>query len=59
MVNPIDFEIGGWDISNVNLYEAAKRSKVLEPTLVEQLKDKLEAIKPLPAVLNPDYIAAN
>ena len=35
MVNPVDFEIGGWDISNVNLYEAAKRSKVLEPTLVE------------------------
>ena len=22
-VNPIDFEIGGWDISNLNLYEAA------------------------------------
>lgn len=59
MINPIDFEIGGWDISNVNLYEACKRSCVLEPTLVEQLKDKLESIRPLPAALNPDFIAAN
>lgn len=35
MANPIDFEIGGWDINNMNLYEAAKRACVLEPTLVE------------------------
>lgn len=39
MANPIDFEIGGWDISDANLYECAKRSKVLEPTLLAQLKD--------------------
>ena len=59
MANPIDFEIAGWDINGANLYEAAKRSHVLEPTLLEQLKDDLEAITPLPAALNPDYIAAN
>ena len=59
MANPIDFEISGWDISNCNLYEAAKRAKVLEPTLLDQLKDKLEGIRPLKAILNPDYIAAN
>ena len=39
MANPIDFEISGWDISSDNLYDAAKRSKVLEPTLLNQLKD--------------------
>mmetsp|Transcript_21182 Transcript_21182/g.28441 ORF Transcript_21182/g.28441 Transcript_21182/m.28441 type:complete len:108 (-) Transcript_21182:305-628(-) len=33
--NPVDFEVGGWDISNQNLYEAAVRSKVLQPTLLE------------------------
>lgn len=59
MVNPVDFEIGGWDISDMNLYESCKRAKVLEPTLLEQLKADLEAITPLPAVLNPDFIAAN
>jgi len=59
MVNPIDFEISGWDISNLNLYESCKRAKVLEPTLLEQLKADLEQIVPLPAVLNPDFIAAN
>jgi myo-inositol-1-phosphate synthase len=35
MVNPVDFDVCGWDISNKNLYEAAKRAHVLEPTLIE------------------------
>ena len=59
MVNPIDMEVGGWDISSDNLYECTKRSHVLPPTLLDQLKDEMEKIKPLPAALNPDYIAAN
>jgi hypothetical protein len=32
---------------------------VLEPLLIEQLKDDLSKIEPLPAILNPDYIASN
>lgn len=59
MVSPIDFEISGWDISDYNLYDSCKRAKVLEPTLIEQLKADLEQITPLQAVLNPDFIAAN
>ena len=35
MANPVDFEVSGWDISGLNLYEAAKRAHVLEPTLIE------------------------
>jgi hypothetical protein len=31
----------------------------LEPDLIEQLKEDLEEIVPLPAALNGDYIAAN
>lgn len=58
-VNPVDLEIGGWDISDMNLYDAVQRSCVLEPTLVEQLKPHLENIRPLKAALNPDFIAAN
>ena len=59
MANPVDFEVSGWDINSSNLYEAALRSRVLEPTLIEQLREDLEQITPLPAALNPDYIAAN
>jgi myo-inositol-1-phosphate synthase len=35
MVNPVDFEISGWDISDLNLYESCRRAKVLEPSLIE------------------------
>lgn len=59
MANPVDFEVSGWDINGANLYEAAKRARVLEPTLLMKLKEDMEAINPLPAALNPDYIAAN
>lgn len=59
MASPIDFDICGWDISAANLYEAAYRSHVLEPTLIEQLKGDLEIIKPMKAILNPDFIASN
>jgi myo-inositol-1-phosphate synthase len=59
MVSPIDFDVCGWDISNLNLYESAKRAHVLEPTLIEQLKEDLEKIVPMKAVLNPDFIASN
>lgn len=47
---------GGWDIFNDNAYEAAKKAQVLEPALLEQLRPKLEAIKPMPAVFDPEYI---
>jgi myo-inositol-1-phosphate synthase len=52
MANPIDFEISGWDISSKNLFEACKRAHVLEPSLVNAMKAELEAIKPLPSILN-------
>jgi len=29
LVNPNDITITGWDISNLNMYEATKRAKVL------------------------------
>jgi len=59
MANPCDFEISGWDINSADLFTACKRSHVLEPTLVNALKEDLEKIKPLSAVLNPEFIAAN
>jgi hypothetical protein len=32
---------------------------VLEPHLIEQLKEDLQNIVPMKAVLNPDFIASN
>lgn len=52
MVNPCDFEITGWDISNLNLFEACKRAHVLEPTLLNALRPELEAIVPMVSVVN-------
>jgi myo-inositol-1-phosphate synthase len=59
MVDPCDFVINGWDISDMNLYEACRRAKVLEPDLIRQLKDDLEQIKPLPAAFKSEFIASN
>ena len=58
-VNPVDFEVSGWDISKLNLFDACKRACVLEPTLVNALKPHLEKITPLPAAFNGSFIAAN
>jgi myo-inositol-1-phosphate synthase len=52
-------EISGWDISGLNLYESCKRARVLEPTLIEQLRGDLERIRPLPAAFHGEFIAAN
>lgn len=59
MVNPCDMLIHGWDINSANLFDACKRSHVLEPDLVNQLKPELTDIVPLTAVVNQNYIAAN
>lgn len=59
MVDPCDIIVSGWDISKKNLYESCKRAKVLEPDLIKQLKSELQAIVPLPAALNGDFIASN
>ena len=59
MVNPDNFLVHGWDINDADMYEACKRSQVLEPTLLVQIKEELTAIKPMPAAFNPAYVAAN
>ena len=51
-----DIVFGGWDIFEDNCYEAAKHAGVLEPSLLEQVKDELAAIKPMPAVFDRQYV---
>jgi myo-inositol-1-phosphate synthase len=47
---------GGWDIFEENSYEAARTAGVLEPSLLDQIKPELEAIKPMPAVFDQKYV---
>jgi myo-inositol-1-phosphate synthase len=51
-----DIVFGGWDIFADNCYEAAKHAGVLEEKLLDQVKDELEAIKPMPAVFDRQYV---
>lgn len=59
MVNPNDLVIGGWDINGMDMYNATLRAKVLEPSLIHQLKDDLIKMKPLSGVFNIEYVASN
>lgn len=59
MTHPNDLVIGGWDISSMDLSAAMDRAQVLEPTLKDLVKKEMAAIKPLPSVYYPDFIAAN
>jgi myo-inositol-1-phosphate synthase len=47
---------GGWDIFEDNAYEAAARAKVLDPALLNQLKEPLSAIQPMKAVFDHNYV---
>jgi myo-inositol-1-phosphate synthase len=47
---------GGWDIFEDNCYEAAKTAGVLEAGLLDQIKDELQAVKPMPAVFDRQYV---
>ncbi|KAL1899652.1 Myo-inositol-1-phosphate synthase [Ceratocystis pirilliformis] len=59
MVHPNDFVLGGWDISGMNMADAMDRAQVLEPTLKSLVRKEMAAMKPLPSIYYPDFIAAN
>ena len=54
-----DFEIGGWDISNLNIADSCARAGVLHINLQRQLEKDLAKMTPLPSPYYPDFIAAN
>jgi myo-inositol-1-phosphate synthase len=47
---------GTWDIFEDNCYEAAAKAGVLERSQLEQLREPLSAIRPMPAVFDQDYV---
>src|SRR5450631_1108335 len=51
-----DLVFGGWDIFPENAYQSARKAGVLEKELVEQLRPQLEAIIPMSAVFDPEYV---
>ena len=51
-----DVVIGGWDIFEENVYEAAKHAEVLTEKDIDKVKDELVAIKPMKAVFYQEYV---
>jgi myo-inositol-1-phosphate synthase len=51
-----DLCFGAWDVFPDNAYEAALKAGVLEKTQINELKDFLTAIKPMPAAFDPNYV---
>ena len=51
-----DIVFGGWDIFEEDCYAAARTAGVLDPGQLEQVRDELEAVKPMPAVFDQRYV---
>ncbi|HEY6395112.1 MAG TPA: inositol-3-phosphate synthase [Candidatus Binataceae bacterium] len=51
-----DLEFGGWDIYEDNAYEAARTAAVLDPALLERVREPLEKLHPMEAVFDQDYV---
>jgi myo-inositol-1-phosphate synthase len=59
MVHPNDIELGGWDISGLNMADAMERAQVLDFELQKQLVPHMRGLAPLPGIYDPTFIAAN
>src|SRR5688572_30210667 len=51
-----DIVFGGWDIFEEDCYAAARTAGVLEASLLGALRHELEAVKPMPAVFDQQYV---
>jgi myo-inositol-1-phosphate synthase len=51
-----DIVFGGWDVYTDNVYEAAMNAHVLEPAILQSIKPELEAIKPMQAVFDREFV---
>ena len=47
---------GGWEIVEDNAFEMAQKSGVLDRYLLEQVKEELSEVRPMPAVFDPSYV---
>ncbi|MCD6166004.1 inositol-3-phosphate synthase [bacterium] len=51
-----DLVFCSWDIFEDNAYHAALKAGVLDTKLLDQIRPELEAIRPLPAVFDQNYV---
>jgi myo-inositol-1-phosphate synthase len=51
-----DVVFGAWDIFPESAYEAALHAGVLEKSLVEDLREQLDSLKPIAAVFSHNYV---
>ncbi len=51
-----DLVFGGWDIYDDNALQAATRARVLDGHHLEPLQDVLQAIRPMKAAFDPEYV---
>jgi len=51
-----DIVFGGWDIFPDNAYEAASKAQVLRREHIDQVKDELQALRPMQAVFSKEYV---
>lgn len=56
LANLEDVVFGAWDIFPESAYEAALHAGVLEKSLVEDLREQLESLKPMAAVFSHNYV---
>lgn len=47
---------GGWDVYADNVYEAARKAAVLDERILDKVRPELEAITPMPAVFDREYV---
>ncbi|HET7825859.1 MAG TPA: inositol-3-phosphate synthase [Anaeromyxobacter sp.] len=51
-----ELRFGAWDVFPDDAYASALHARVLEADLVEELREPLQAVKPMPAVFSPEYV---
>lgn len=51
-----DLVFGGWDIYEDSAYESALNAKVLESSLLDKVRGPLEALRPMKAVFDQEYV---
>ncbi len=51
-----DLVFGGWDVFEDDMYTAAQKAGVLENSILEGIRSELEAVRPMPAVFDQDYV---
>jgi myo-inositol-1-phosphate synthase len=51
-----DLHFGGWDIFEDNAYQAAVKAGALDVRLLDQVREELEAVKPMKGVFDKSYV---